>query len=406
MSELPRPSTSWTIDDTQADALWNWTLDRQGLAEHTRMNDVAAIAEAALGLHSARLPSPFATVAARASSPRVPLSLFDAATRTTLLTVRCMRKTLHTLPLPLAAVAHVATVHFRERDAIRQVTNAGIELAVIERTIETLAAMLAESGPLFHRTIEARLGRDGVGVGTARLAIKLAWERGVIAYLNQTSGWNREARTFDLTASAYPGLALDLSREQATATLIEAYFDRYGPATIRDATWWSALSAGAITNALAATGRDLVELRTPWAEDPAFMFRDRFEQFVELDDTGASGRLSFLAHEDIALKAFFQTRTRYLGGLPQAAVFNQIGEVLPTIMIGGRLIGTWAWNEAAQRAEPALAAGISIPPRLLKKIRDYADQLSETLRRGRSNSYGSSGTRQPNEHQDELALTW
>src|SRR4051812_47692875 len=163
MSELPRPSTSWTIDDTQADALWNWTLERQGLAEHTRMNDVAAIAEAALGLHSARLPSPFATVAARASSPRVPLSLFDAATRTTLLTVRCMRKTLHTLPLPLAAVAHVATVHFRERDAIRQVTNAGIELAVIERTIETLAAMLAESGPLFHRTIEARLGRDGVG---------------------------------------------------------------------------------------------------------------------------------------------------------------------------------------------------------------------------------------------------
>ena len=47
----------------------------------------------------------------------------------------------------------------------------------------------------------------------ARLAIKVAWERGVIAYINDTGSWNREARTFALTASAYPELDLSLSRD-------------------------------------------------------------------------------------------------------------------------------------------------------------------------------------------------
>ena len=39
-----------------------------------------------------------------------------------------------------------------------------------------------------------------------------------------------------LTRDAYPALDLSLPRSQAITTLVTAYFDRYGPATIRDAT--------------------------------------------------------------------------------------------------------------------------------------------------------------------------
>ena len=46
--------------------------------------------------------------------------------------------------------------------------------------------------------------------------------------------------------------------------------------------------------------------------------------------------VQFLAHEDTALKAYFQTRGRYLGGLPQRRAFNQIGEVLPCVIVDGR----------------------------------------------------------------------
>ena len=50
--------------------MWNWTLTRQGLHPATRLATVAEIAAAALGLHAARLPGPYATALARAKSPR------------------------------------------------------------------------------------------------------------------------------------------------------------------------------------------------------------------------------------------------------------------------------------------------------------------------------------------------
>ncbi|MEY9894835.1 hypothetical protein ABIA31_008523 [Catenulispora sp. MAP5-51] len=405
MFELLRAAESNPIDGAQADNLWNWLLERQGLAEHTHIASVPAIADAALGLHAARLPSPYATVAARSASAEVPMSLFTETTRTSVITVRCMRKTLHTLPLPLAAAAHAATAHFRVRDALRQVTNAGVPPTQVDKAIAALTTILEEDGPTFHRDLECRLGRRGFALTTARLAIKVGWERGVLCYLNRTTGWNREIRTFGLTSVAYPGVDLHQPREHATAVLIGAYFDRYGPASIRDAMWWSALPASAITQALADTGRELLALTTPWTDDPVYMFRDRFEQFTESAVQRPSERISFLAHEDVALKAYNQTRSRYLGDLPERAVFNQIGEVLPTVMIDGRLVGTWSWNKAARRVEPALVRGRTSPQQR-NLVRARAEMLSGTLLRGWQNTNGVGGAGSIPSHQDELDLVW
>ena len=59
----------------QAHQVWNWTLTRQGLHPDTRMGSVGVIADAAVGLHAARLPSPYATALARADHPDVALSV-------------------------------------------------------------------------------------------------------------------------------------------------------------------------------------------------------------------------------------------------------------------------------------------------------------------------------------------
>jgi hypothetical protein len=92
---------------------------------------------------------------------------------------------------------------------------------------------LADALP--YRALQARLAACGYNALTGRLAIKVAWERGTIACSTAAISWNREARTFALTRDAYPSLDLSLPRKQAVTGLVSAYFDRYGPATIRDA---------------------------------------------------------------------------------------------------------------------------------------------------------------------------
>ncbi|MEU4233308.1 crosslink repair DNA glycosylase YcaQ family protein [Nonomuraea sp. NPDC026600] len=340
-----------------------------------------AIASATLGLHAARQPSPYATVAARASDPAIALTLFTPHSRTRLLTVRCMRKTLHTLPLDLAAAAHSATVRFRERDALRAITNADLSRTALSTATTALVDLLGHDGPLPHRAIETRLTDAGIAISTTRLALKLAWERGAVAYLNQGRGWNKEIRTFALTSHAYPDLNTELPVDAATEQLFTAYLDRYGPVSLRDATWWSGLSQNILIDAWQRSSVKLVELLTPWTDSPLYMSATRFAAFTTAPDADCTTGMVFLAHEDVALKAYFQTRRRYLNDVPAATAFNQIGEVLPTIIADGHVIGTWSWDQTVSRVQHHLVAHQATAGQR-HQINAAAATLTNTLRAG------------------------
>jgi Winged helix DNA-binding domain len=368
------------LDGVTSQRLWNWLLSRQGLADGSRLPSAVSIAEASLGLHAARLPSPFTTLAARSASPSVPMSLLRPDRREDLRTVRCMRKTLHALPPALAAAAHAATVHFRERDALRAITNAGHPLRLIDRVIDLLVALLTGGRRRGHREIEAALVAAGVDRTAARLALKLAWERGQISYLNQTDGWNREVRTFQL-ADHHTNACL--TRDEATTTLITAYFDRYGPASLADATWWSGLSRAVVLAALAAADLKLAQVTTSWSAAPQFMHQRNFESFRESAGHLHTTGINLLAHEDVALKAYHQTRQRYLGPLPPARAFNSIGEALPAVLHDGQAIGTWTWDQQRHEAVCCFARGLTSPA-VRQEARARARRLTTVLRHGLS----------------------
>lgn len=370
---------SYVLDDSGARQLWSWLLRRHGLSEDAKFDSVLEIAHATLGLHAARLPSPFATVIARSVSPAVALALFETETHADVTTVRCMRKTLHTLPLELAAVAHGATLYFRERDVLRSVVNADVSLSCVSGTVDAIVDLLGREGCMSHRRIEARLICPRTSVAVVRLALKLAWEQGVLTYRNDTSGWNRENRKFDLTAKLYPGLDMSMDGSKAAGELIREYFDRYGPASLRDAMWWSGLSRSAVITAMNESARRFTAVHAPWCQSSLYMYDDRYDEFRDEASRPQVLALNFLAHEDVALKAYFESRVRYLGQLSPRRAFNQIGEVLPTIMHGGQIIGTWTWDVSKMAVTCSIIRGYG-SLELGKEVRRQAKALSETLR--------------------------
>jgi hypothetical protein len=377
--DAPTVTSSYAVEGSEARQLWNWLLRRQGLSGDAKFDSVLGIAHATLGLHAARLPSPFATVIARSISPTVALALFETETHADLMTVRCMRKTLHILPLELAAVAHGATRHFRERDALRAIDNANVTVRQISGTVDAIVDLLDREGLMAHRAIEVRLMEPHTPVAVVRLALKLAWEQGVLTYRNEATRWNRENRTFGLTAKLYPGLDMSMERDKAAGDLIREYFDRYGPASLRDAMWWSGLSRLAITTAMNESPRHFVVLHTPWCQSPLHMYDDRHDQFRYMTSHLQEPALDFLAHEDVALKAYFESRGRYLGKLSPRSAFNQIGEVLPTIVHGGQIVGTWAWDASRMAVIYSIIRGYDSAG-LHKEARRQVSALSETLR--------------------------
>jgi hypothetical protein len=308
-----------------------------------------------------------------------------------------MRRTLHLLPVGLAAIAHQATLAYRERDVLRLAAKVGADPVILDRVMDRLARMLAE-GPLSPRQIEARLERHGVDVPHARAGVKVAWERGRLTYLNVSSGWNQESRAFALTEATCPGLLREVDPSGAVHELVAGYFDRYGPATVRDAMWWSALSRRDVLAGMDSCGVEWVEVHTPWASSPAFMPASRYEEALAAAGSW-SGALVLLAHEDVALKAYFESRARYLGDLAPSLVFNPIGEVLPTIVLNGGIIGHWEWDRhrrtvVTRPLVPALSGDVS------RDITRAAGRLTEVLRAGWAAAPRARGLTHP----DQLAL--
>lgn len=360
-----------------ADQLWLEVLARQGLAGGPKLASALDVAESALGLHAARLPSPYATLLARVEHCAAASTIFrPQGPHMAMTTVRCMRKTLHTLPVPLAATAHAATRHFRERDALRLAHNIGFTPAQAMLLVTRLVNLLIEVGPLDTKDIETRLSSEH-SIPAVRAALKLAWERGDLTYLNRSAHWNRERRVFAATREYVPQLTQGgPDRAAASNLLIQAYFERYGPASIRDATWWSGLSRAAVVSALQDSGRPVVGVTAEWAGSIMYMFEDAAPSTPSRGDVRA---IDFLAHEDVALKAYFETRRRYLADVPSQLAFNQIGEVHPVIVRGGRVIGRWAWDRTRRRVTWSTFASVENGDR--EECRSRADEMTDSLLR-------------------------
>jgi hypothetical protein len=106
------------------------------------------------------------------------------------------------------------------------------------------------------------------------------------------------------------------------------------------------------------------------------MFADQADE--ALSSQPATG-VQLLAHEDSALKAYYETRGRYLRGIQPRLAFNQIGEALPAIVIDGTVAGTWSWDSRSQHVCTQVIAGRTTPAdRHL--IRQRAAALTNTLR--------------------------
>lgn len=383
------------LDSDEVQRLWNWILIRQGLHPEHKLPSVASIASATVGIHSARRPTPFVSIAIRARQPEIALSLLRDA-KEGLTTIRCMRRTLHLLPLPLAVAAHRATLHYRERDAQRALEKLGVDNDGLTELLRRLNDCLS-GGPLGPRQIEATLACDRFTVPEIRAALKLAWEQGSLTYDNHATAWNQEVRRFALTSSMRPAMTSRMERAQATGILIGAYFDRYGPATIGDAMWWSSLSHRAVLTAMQYSQGPWMELHGPWASAPMYMPSGRFAEFLSYCRASrAQSGLNLMAHEDSALKAYFETRARYLGALPQKAAFNAIGEALPTVLFNGRVIGRWSWVPRTHAVRLALLPGSAHS--LRRQAAAAAAALSETLRLGYSEEAGSQPTRTESHH--------
>ncbi|HXN30466.1 MAG TPA: winged helix DNA-binding domain-containing protein [Polyangiaceae bacterium] len=201
-------------------------------------------------------------------------------------------------------------------------------------------ATLARARRALERSLEggARLTRAAVYDVLERAKVSVAGQRGIhilwrLAHDCFLCFGPREGKqhTFALFDEWLPG-AKRLRRDEALHELARRYFGGHGPATVADFAWWSGLSASDARHAIHLAREGLVEepadgqshwFSTPAAPSPEPRARayllPAFDEFV-------------VAYTDrsAAIESAHMIRVNAGGGI-----------LNPTIVVDGRIIGTW-----------------------------------------------------------------
>ena len=313
----------------------------------TRTDDVTAIADAVVALHSSDPVTVYLSLLARMRAPA--LTAVDAALYEDRSLVRhhAVRRTLWVSTPEVVRVLHAAATRAlvgpdRRRTA-GYLAQSGIEdpEAWLVEADEAVLADLRAHGPSTARELGQRVERlrQPIHVGGPRWgATQSAHTRvllglgfaGAILRTRPLGSWVSGAYRYAVTDAWLPGGLGDLDPRVARAELARRYLDRFGPVTTEDLCWWAGWPVTATRTSLADVGAEPVAL-------------DDGQGWVLPDDHGpvaAEPWVAALPSLDPTTMGWKQ-RGWYLPE-PAADAFDRNGNAGPTLWVDGRVVGAWA----------------------------------------------------------------
>ncbi len=318
--------------------------------ESARDDDVVAIADGMVALHSSDPVTVYLSAAARMVTPG--LGALDTAlyTERTLLRHHAMRRTLWVFGHDTARAAHRAATLDLLRGQRRQLLGM-LEAGGVADPAGWLATagaeiveLLAADGPLTAREIGARLPARAipvpVGSGTfagtqsahSRVLLVLGFE-GRVVRARPTGTWINGQYRWAASGSWVAGGvdAPDLDPRRAAAELARRWLWTFGPGTRGDLQWWAGWTAATTGRALADVGAVEVEL----ADGPGYLLPD------DLDEVPTAGPSTALLPGLDPSTMGWKLRGFHLDPEHVPLLFDRNGNGGPTVWVDGRIVGGW-----------------------------------------------------------------
>jgi hypothetical protein len=356
---------------------------RHRLVPARRTDDVVAVADDLVALHSTDPVSVYLSVLARMPNPllaAVEKALYDDRT---LLRHHAMRRTLWVGGHEAIQLAHAAATVDLHRVQYRNLHSALAGAGIADpdawfaagRT--AVLAALAD-GPTTARDLGRRLPELAipVPVGTGRQATSAAAHTRLLLVLGfagdvvrarPTGTWiNGQYRWAAAHDWVQGGIDAGLDRRTAAAGLARRWLRAFGPGTRADLQWWAGWTAATTTRALADVDAVAVEL----AEGVGYVLPD------DLGPAEAAEPWVALLPGLDPTTMGWKERSWYLDPAVAAAVFDRNGNGGPTVWADGRIVGGWV-----QRRDGTVAVRLltDVDEAHRSAIDDAAARLQELL---------------------------
>ncbi len=319
-------------------------LDRSG-------GGVAAIADRLVALHGSDPATVHVSVHAR--QPMRPFGeLIDDVRRAvdddrTLVKLFAMRRTLHYVGRPLAPAVLGLAVHRlvadRAKSAAKFLAEAGAP------PLEAYRAPVLDALPSGPHTVEALqelvpelalrvgLSPDSVYASSApvsRFVLEAMSVQGLVLRATGVGSWKAGKITWARLDRWAPWLSPADARV-AYASLLRAWLDAFGPGRLDDFVWWAGVTKRDAKLAVEDLGADVISVEVRGWPGPRLALRG------PLEDDGPPVPVSLLPSLDPSGMCWTD-RSPFLDPSWSRPLWDNTGNLAPTIWVDGRIVGGWA----------------------------------------------------------------
>jgi hypothetical protein len=318
-----------------------------------------AVTHALVALHATDPASVYLSVLARSTASTLADVSAAMYQRRTLVRWMAMRRTLFLLPradvpivqaaisIPLAAVLRRRLLSQLRRHGAEPPIDGDLEtwLSSLQERVEhalrargsATGATLAGDVPALRTFIPPRAASERPqNVTSAVLTMMSA--QGRIVRATPTGPWTSRHHRWEPIEQWWPDGLPELTAEDSQRELARRWLTRFGPATADDLQWWAGWSKTTLQHAL----RDLPVEQVDLHGDTGIALADE-----NPDDAAPAPPVAALLPALDPTPMGWKRRDWFLG-IPQHQVFDNSGNIGPTLWWDGEIIGSWAVTSTGQ----------------------------------------------------------
>lgn len=354
-----------------------FALYKQHLTEASKAEskDLVEVVKDICGLHAQVASTPYLSLWNRIASFQKEELNNKLYQRRTLVKIWGMRGTLHIIPTEHVVEYYQATKRAGGRHPLR-----------LEPIHEQILKILDERGPLTAQELtehipelKNRVQSKYPGVSTiGQLSLREMSQSTILVPSKPRGDWKSNLHTYVNFKTWLPCVNLQaLNEHEAKKKVIFHYLSGFGPTMVEDITWWIGITKGEVKEILEEMGDNVEPIDIRGLERVFFILKSDLEHLQGFSPEKDSVHL--LPKFDPYIMGY-KNRQRVISPEYENRVYwSTRAEVSPSILVNGRIIGTWSHTEEKNKITITLSFFRETNKPLLSVIERQAESLAHFI---------------------------
>lgn len=354
------------------DQVNRFVLEKQHLTEDSKIDDIYQIAQDICGLHATHPMTPYLSLFIRTRRfKREDLDeiLYE---KRALGKVRYARKTVYVIPKERIPEVFSAT-----KGMLEQRLGPYLEyLGMTEKDFEDAARSILEVLKGKGMTVKEIKKELQVDLNISAI-VNLMCDQDLLIRGNPATGWKSSIHTYYPFHEYLPGIDLnEVDEGEAKKSMVKQYVASFGPVSVIDASWWTGFTKTEVKHILKDLKDDMTLLEITGVEGEYVLLASDKKR-LESTFVPEEPLINFMPLLDPYLMGY-KERKRYLVPELQTKVFDRSGNVTSTILMDGRIIGVWDFDEEQDPTVKILLFE-KIRSNVLREIHSKAKKIGEFI---------------------------